>query len=369
MKAKRLLTSALAVIFIATAAQGDTIPAATAHRMLMEGDSYLQAQPDAWQRRIETALRHALKGDRAELEAVRAERRAPRGEKRPEVEERDIVLERAIEWNAMPDTPITARLYRPAGVADTLPLLVYMVGDLWGVGSFGGAAEFCRDLAATGRLGVLALEQTQVPEVFFTVGEFEGNNTIVYALEHAAELGFDPDKVFIGGEGGGGNEAASYAYRAQSYRPDLKDDKLYSHMSKMKPSRGVVLISPVLQTDKYQDFPSRKKYGRTYGLDADLMEAAMDAQYQKGRFSEFMSYPLMGEGSLRKMSPVLLLSPERDILFDEGTKYVEALTRDGVAVQRVVLPGAVYGAAGTDGQPTARAEIVRRIVDFIDNIK
>lgn len=340
MKAKILLAAVAAAISLGVTAQTDTISASAAHRMLMEADNYLQAQPDGWQRRIETALRHALRGNGAELKTVRAERRRQSGTARPGVEERDVKVAASG----------TARLYMAEGHNENLPLLIYLTSDLWGAGGNGGAAEFCRDLAATGRLAVLALEQP----------------ANAYAVkQHAAAWGCDPRRVFVGGEGGAAFEAGCLVLDAESDEFEDEEDATEELAADGQVFRGMVLISPVVQLDDQQILPSRGKYGRTYGLDESLLEASIGARVLDWDPSRRPSSTLIVPGLWSGEGPVLLLSPERDLLFDEGRKLADTLRADGVSVERVVLPGAVYGVAGTDGQPTARAEVAKRVADFV----
>ena len=104
--------------------------------MRAEADSFLCSMQPGLQRRQTQAVRQAMAGDVAPLQAVRSARSAT------------ATLPENV--TACMLTP-TLRLYQPAhATTKPLPLLVYLHGGGWTFGSINSCARFCSAMAATG---------------------------------------------------------------------------------------------------------------------------------------------------------------------------------------------------------------------------
>jgi acetyl esterase/lipase len=109
---------------------------------------------------------------------------------------------------------LPVRVYWPGQVtSQPAPLLVFCIvgagADAWSSG-FGvpGAEASCRGLSEDHGLVVLA-----VP---CSAGVHDGMTVLEWAAEHAAELGADPGRLLVAGQGAGGAVAAAFASRAQA---------------------------------------------------------------------------------------------------------------------------------------------------------
>ena len=99
----------------------------------MEADRFLTAMPSGLQDRQTEAILKAIKGDTAELAAVRASR--------------NTAPLRTELVNALQITP-SLRLYTPVKKNQSpLPLLIYLHGGGWTFGSINSCARFCQTLA------------------------------------------------------------------------------------------------------------------------------------------------------------------------------------------------------------------------------
>ncbi len=111
-------------------------------------------------------------------------------------------------------SPLPVRVYWPGQEASQPgPLLVFCMAGAgaraWSEGVGGpGAEASCRGLSEDHGLVVLA-----VPCL---TGAQDGTTVLEWAAEHAAELGADPGRLFVGGQGAGGAVAAAVASQARA---------------------------------------------------------------------------------------------------------------------------------------------------------
>jgi acetyl esterase len=102
-------------------------------------------------------------------------------------------------------SPLPVRVYWPAQSApQPAPVLVFCVA---GAGAGARAEAACRRLSKDAGLVVLS--------VFCVAGAPDGTTVLEWAAEHAAELGGNPGRLMVGGEGAGGAVAAAVAARAR----------------------------------------------------------------------------------------------------------------------------------------------------------
>jgi acetyl esterase len=102
-------------------------------------------------------------------------------------------------------SPGPVRVYWPSQPAShQVPLLVFCI-----VGA--GAETACRILSEDAGLVVLAVRCD-------LAGVHDGLNVLAWAADHAAELGADPARLLVGGEGAGATVAAAVAREAHAQR-------------------------------------------------------------------------------------------------------------------------------------------------------
>ena len=206
---------------------------------------------------------HAIRGQGAELLAIRNSRRATHVVSKS-VKAQDIIGDGSARGLKM-------RLYRPLAAAKKpLPLLVYFHGGGWTWGGIESCAAFCDALAATGKVMVLAVDYSLAPEKPFPAGLMDCVSAVEYAFSHAKKWGSAAGMVSAGGDSSGGNLALATA--------------LYMNKNATAGQRlhSLVLLYPVVKAYADKESKSWKKYGRGYGLDKRLMEAFCDAYIAKG---------------------------------------------------------------------------------------
>ena len=139
-------------------------------------------------------------------------RRVAPGDPEPVAELRELAV-------PSPDGRLPARTYRPdaAGRPGPLPVLVYFAGGGLGHGDLELADRPCRALAnATGAL-VASVAYRAAPEHPFPAAVLNGRAAASWFAEQADELGGDPTRIGVAGDGLGGAVAAVVAQRAREY--------------------------------------------------------------------------------------------------------------------------------------------------------
>src|ERR1700754_1292594 len=127
-----------------------------------------------------------------------------------------------------PAGPIPARHYSPGGSAapsdvaeGTAPLVVFYHGGGQVIGSLDTHDDLCRKICRDGANHVLSVDYRLAPEHKAPAGADDAFAAFLWAREHAAELGADPDRLAVGGDSAGGDLAAPGAQRARAEGPGL----------------------------------------------------------------------------------------------------------------------------------------------------
>lgn len=292
-----------------------------------ETDAFLAARDGRVQAAQIAAIRRATAtGDLDDLKAVRAARNA---------------------WSPLPDgveavaiSP-TMRLYRPAG-GRGLPLLVYLHGGGWVIGSLASCSAFCGAVASRG-VAVLALDYPLAPERPFPAALDAVCAAFRAVVSDPARFGADPARVSIGGDSSGGNLALAAALA-------LQKENLTPH--------SLVLYYPVTEA-RADGSASWRTFATGCGMDAAFMDACLTA-YLDGHdpADPLVSPALATDDALRRLPPVHILGADRDVLRDQGLRFARRLAALGRPVRAEVLPGSTHLFVTVKGQPSAFARAV-----------
>lgn len=200
------------------------------------------------------------------------------------------------------------------------PLLVFFHGGGFVIGDLETHDGLCRLICRDAGVHVLALDYRLAPEHKAPAAIEDCYAAYRWAVEHAAELGADPQRVAVGGDSAGGNLATVVSRLA-------RDDR----------DEGVSL--PALQlliypaTNFASDSRSKTLFADGFFLTKRHMDWFRDS-YLNGAPIEPADpriSPLLAD-DLAGLPPALLLTAGFDPLRDEGDLYAEALTAAGVAV-------------------------------------
>ena len=104
----------------------------------------------------------------------------------------------------------TLDIYRPAASAEPAPLVVFLYGGSWRMGDKSIYPFVATPLASRGAV-VVVPDYRVYPEVAFPDFLRDNARAVAWAFDHAAELGADPNAVFVLGHSAGAYNAAMLA--------------------------------------------------------------------------------------------------------------------------------------------------------------
>ncbi len=226
-----------------------------------------------------------------------------------------------------PAGEIPLRLYRPAGLADPAPLLVYFHGGGWVIGDLDTHDVLCRELADEGRCAVVAVDYRMGPEHRFPAAVDDALAATRWLHAQAAALGLDPGRTAVGGDSAGGNLAAVVALALR--------DAGAGPAPKLQ-----LLIYPA--TDMRAQAPSHRANGQGYLLTADTIAYFRSHYLDECEYADTRASPLL-HADLSKLPPALVITAGFDPLRDEGRQYADALSAAGTPCQYVCFERQIHG--------------------------
>ena len=222
-----------------------------------------------------------------------------------------------------PAGAIPARLYRPEGDGP-LPLVVYLHGGGWMLGSIESFDTVVRALANAAGAMVLSVGYRLAPEAPFPAGLDDSIAAVRWAAAEASELGADPERLAIAGDSAGGNLATVVARRLRG-EVGL---------------RMQALIYPV--ADAGCNTASYREFGERHGLTAASMQRFWNL-YLDGSDGLVPDASPLRADDLAGLPPAYVLTAGFDVLRDEGEAYAEALREAGVPTTARRFDGAIHG--------------------------
>lgn len=246
---------------------------------------------------------------------------------------------------------LPARLYRPGPPPpEPLPLLIYFHGGGWVIGDLETHDVVCREIANRAGLGVLAVDYRLAPEHKFPAAIEDAFAATLWAHRTAADQGFDPARIAVGGDSAGGNLAAVVTLLARAQGGP--------------PLAAQVLIYPA--TDLGMGHPSHQRWAEGYLLTRPTMEW-FRAHYLSDPAREVADWRVspLRAGDFRNLPPAFVLTAEYDPLVDEGEDYAERLAAAGVAVETHRMPGMIHGFLTMGKVIPAADEALGRIAAYL----
>ena len=224
-----------------------------------------------------------------------------------------------------PHGQIPARLYRPADEA--LPgVLVYFHGGGFVIGDLDTHDAVCRQLAVDGGFGVLAVDYRLGPEFRFPAAVDDSFAAMEWIAGRSAELGFEPDRVAVGGDSAGGNLAAVCCLMAR----ERQGPKICFQ----------ALLYPLM--DMYRKTESQAElteYVLTEGVQEWFQKHYLNSPADR---DDWRASPLRAADHAN-LPPAFVMTAGYDPLRDEGYDYAQRLKAAGVAAKYVCFDGQIHG--------------------------
>ncbi|WP_428334514.1 chloramphenicol hydrolase [Novosphingobium sp.] len=228
----------------------------------------------------------------------------------------------------LPGRTLPARLYLPEDAGESPPLLVFYHGGGWVIGTIDTHDGTCRALARASGAAVLSVGYRLAPETRFPGPLDDCFEALVWAKEHARDLGVDGSRLAVGGDSAGGNLAAAVAIRARdSGGPAL---------------RHQLLIYPVTSKD-LTTASYRENGSGSYFLSLNAMDWFWQQYLGPQSEGHVEGATLLTTADLSNLPPASLYMAQYDPLRDEGVAYGEALRAAGNSVHSEVVPGMIHG--------------------------
>lgn len=241
---------------------------------------------------------------------------------KPDVDEEWITVEGG------PTGSVRARIVRPAGATDTLPVILYLHGAGWVFGNAHTHDRLVRELATGARAAVVFPEYHLSPEARYPVAIEQNYAVARWIVTDGAAKNLDATRIAVAGDSVGGNMTAALTLMAKE-RGDV-------------PLVQQVLFYPV--TDAAFDTGSYHQFAEGYFLRRDGMQWFWD-QYttDPAQRAEITASPLRATvEQLTGLPPALVITGEADVLRDEGEAYANKLREAGVPVTAVRYQGVIH---------------------------
>jgi len=253
--------------------------------------------------------------------------------------------------------PLSARIYRPEASAEQPPLIVYLHGGGFVLGSYDTHDRNARRVVnATGAL-VVSVNYRLAPEAPFPAGANDAFAAVVDLVGRAAELGVDPERIFLAGDSAGATLAIAAILAGRDGRgPDLA---------------GLVAFYPVTDMTAIGAGVSYEAFGDgSVGLsEADMiwfrdLYAPDPADWNDPRCS-----PLTAElADLAGFPPTLVITAAYDVLAEDGALFAARLKSAGVATTYLHVEGVNHGFIGAPNPPPATLATYEAVADWMKSL-
>ena len=222
---------------------------------------------------------------------------------------------------------LTARIYRPSAQTG-LPIVLYMHGGGWVVGSIATHDNVCRKLANRARAVVVSVGYRLAPENKFPAALEDVYTALQWVHAESGAFGGDPGRIAVSGDSAGGNLAAAVC--------------LVTRDRGGPAVRFQALFYPGLDASNL-DRESYRLNGKGYYLTKSGIEHVIPLYVNKAAevLDPYVS-PLLTK-DVRGLPPGLVITAEFDPLLSEGEAYAARLSESGISCRAHRYNGMIHG--------------------------
>lgn len=245
--------------------------------------------------------------------------------------------------------PLRARLYRPAA-ASGAPLMVYLHGGGWCLGSLESHDGLCRHLAHLSGMNVCAVDYRLAPEHRFPAALDDAWEATRWLASQAAQLHSDPQRLVLAGDSAGGNLAIACGLRAR--------DEGWQGIA------AQLLLYPVC--DARMQTPSHRIFH-----DLPMLSAANMAQMWRLYHPATPVHPMASVAeheTLQGLPPTVMVAAGLDILRDEALDFAQRLEQAQVRVALIRAEGMVHGFANFSAMAPAVAALLGQACTALEKL-
>jgi acetyl esterase len=226
-----------------------------------------------------------------------------------------------VVWPVGPTGETRIRIVRPANTSEThvLPVILYTHGGGWVLGDKITHDRLVREIANGTGATVVFVDYVNAPEAKYPAQQEQAYASLLYLVEHAAELRVDPSRLAIMGDSVGGHMAAIVTLMAkQRGGPKIRFQVLL-----------YPVVSPISDNDSYRTFANGP------WLTLDSAKFFFEQEGLTGNENDGFAWPGRAPIDDLRGLPDALIIVDGDILRDEGEAYADNLSAAGVRVTSV----------------------------------
>ncbi len=221
---------------------------------------------------------------------------------------------------------LAARLYAPApATPGPLPVLLYLHGGGFTIGSIETHDVLCRELARQAGCMVVSLDYRLAPEHRFPTASNDAWDALQWLARNAPALGADPARLAVGGDSAGGTLAAVNAILARD--------------------AGIALALQLLiypGTTAHQDTDSHRRFAHGMVLEEAGITWFFDQYVRRREDRDDWRFAPLNAPDLDDVAPAFVCLAECDPLVDEGVAYADRLRAAGVPVDLEIYRGVTH---------------------------
>ena len=205
------------------------------------------------------------------------------------------------------------------------PVLLYLHGGGFTVGSVNTHDSLCRHLAHLAHCAVLSVDYRLAPEHLFPTAVDDAWDGLQWLHQHAPSLGLDPAHIAIGGDSAGGTLSLVTAIQA-------RDAGL--------PLALQVLFYPGCTA--HQDTPSHKTFAHGFVLEEPAITWFFGQYLRTPADRDDWRFAPLNAPDVEGVAPAWFGLAECDPLVDEGVLMADRLRLAGVAVDLDIYRGVTH---------------------------
>jgi len=223
---------------------------------------------------------------------------------------------------------LPVRLYAPvlpSASPEPLPVLAYLHGGGFTIGSIATHDILCRSLSHLAHCAVLSVGYRLAPEYRFPVAFEDAWDAVQWVHQHGAGQGLDPARIAVGGDSAGGTLAAACALQARDVGLKLALQLLFYP-----------------GTCAHADTPSHRTFGKGFVLEAEHIAYFFDLYIPNHADRDDWRFAPLNAPDVDGVAPAWFCLAECDPLVDEGLAYADRLRAAGVAVDLELYRGVTH---------------------------
>ena len=214
-----------------------------------------------------------------------------------------------------PDADVRAKLFRPAGETDRLPVVVFYHGGGWVLGSPETHAMATGEMVRRTGAAILSVDYRLAPEHPFPAAFDDAYAALLWVVAAGAEHGLDATRIAVCGDSAGGNLAAAVALAARDRNgPKILLQALFY------PGLKAARRKPVTENQGGMDEAEVSLYLKAYAGNVDRIPELAGNPY---------AMPLAAN-DLSRLPPAFIAAAGIDALREDAEDYAAALGAAGV---------------------------------------